>query len=59
MSTPYRDMTPQQRIVHEVENERPREIGHYLLEHLAAHGTHGIDAQALARRVFERMEEED
>lgn len=31
--------------------------GQFLLEYLAEYGTAGIDAQALANRVFERIEE--
>lgn len=36
-----------------------RDGGQFLLEYLATYGTVGIDAQALAQRVFARIEETD
>jgi len=51
-------MTPAQRLVDDIENGRTHAIAGYLLEYLAHYGTEGIDAQALARRVIERYEEE-
>lgn len=46
------------RLRRNVEEGRSGEVDYFLLEYLAAYGTAGIDAQALARRVFERIEEE-
>lgn len=54
----YAAMTPAERIVHDVETGRLDEIGDSLLMHIADYGTEGIDVQALAQRVFERIDEE-
>lgn len=54
----YADMTPEQRIQWTVENGRLDEIGDLLLEFIADYGADGIDAGRLARRVFERIDEE-
>lgn len=51
------ERTPAQRLVEDIEHGRTHAIEGYLLEYLAEYGTEGIDAQALARRVFERIEE--
>lgn len=51
--------TPEQRLVEDIEQERSHSLGHALLEYIATYGTDKIDAQALARRVFERMEGDD
>jgi hypothetical protein len=53
----YRDMSPAERVEWEVKNGRLDEIGDMLLMHLAHYGTDGIDAQALAQRVWERIDE--
>lgn len=50
-------LAPANRLRETIETGRADEVGLFLLEYLAAHGAVGIDAQALARRVFERVEE--
>lgn len=47
------------RLVEEIEHGRTGEIGDFLLQHLADYGPEGLDVQALARRVFERYEEDE
>jgi hypothetical protein len=49
---------PANRLREEVESGRPDEIGQFLLEYLAEYGPVGIDAQDLAQRVFERIEQD-
>jgi hypothetical protein len=51
-------LAPANRLRAAVEVEDENDVGTYLLEYLATYGTVGIDAQALAVRVFERIEEE-
>ena len=53
------ELAPAVRLRNDIELGRADEIGDFLLEYLATYGTAGIDAQALARRVFERIEELD
>lgn len=48
-------LAPANRLRQEIEQGRADEIGHFLLEYLADYGTAGIDAKALATRVFERV----
>lgn len=48
-------LAPANRLRAEIEEGRTGEIGHFLLEYLADYGAVGIDARALARRVFERI----
>jgi hypothetical protein len=50
-------LAPASRLRDAVEVEDENDVGNYLLEYLAKYGTAGIDAQALAKRVFERIEE--
>jgi hypothetical protein len=50
-------LAPANRLRDAVEVEDENDVGTYLLEYLAAYGTAGIDAQALAKRVSERIEE--
>lgn len=51
-------LAPANRLRAEIEDGRTGEIGDFLLMYLAEYGTAGIDAQALAQRVFERIEED-
>lgn len=51
-------LAPANRLRQEIAEGRADEVGNFLLEYLATYGPVGIDAQALARRVFERIEEE-
>lgn len=53
------ELAPAVRLRDTIENGDENDAGHYLLEYLATYGTAGIDAQALAQRVFERIEELD
>lgn len=46
------------RLVGEIETGRIDEIGDFLLEHLAEWGPGDLDVGALARRVFERRNDE-
>ena len=48
-------LAPANRLRETIETGRADEIGHFLLEYLADHGSVGIDPQALAKRVFERI----
>lgn len=50
-------LAPANRLRDEIENGDECDAGNYLLEYLATYGTAGIDAQALAARVFARIEE--
>jgi hypothetical protein len=50
-------LAPANRLRRNIDVEDECDAGNYLLEYLAYYGTAGIDAQALARRVFERIEE--
>ena len=54
----WREVTlaPANRLRDAIEVEDENDVGTYLLEYLATYGAVGIDAQALARRVFERIE---
>lgn len=52
------EQTPANRLRNDIETGPTHSIERYLLEYLAEYGTAGIDAQALAQRVFERLEEE-
>lgn len=51
-------LAPANRLRAAIEVEDENDVGTYLLEYLATYGTAGIDAQALAQRVFERVEED-
>lgn len=51
-------LAPANRLVVELADGRADEVGEFLLQYLAEYGTTGIDAQALAQRVFERIEED-
>lgn len=51
-------LAPANRLRAAVEVEDENDVGTYLLEYLATYGTVGIDAQALAVRVFERIAED-
>jgi hypothetical protein len=46
------------RLIDEIETGRVDEIGHFLLEHLADWGPGNLDVGQLARRVFERIEQD-
>jgi len=46
------------RLIDEIETGRVDEIGDFLLEHLAEYGPGDLDVGALARRVFERINED-
>jgi hypothetical protein len=59
MDKSYADMTPAERIEWTVENGRMDEIGDLLLQYIADYGVDDIDAQGLARRVWDRMNEEE
>jgi hypothetical protein len=48
---------PAMRLSRNIAEGRADEVGHFLLEYLAEYGAAGIDAQALANRVFARIEE--
>lgn len=45
------------RLHDEIEDGRTGEIMDFLIEHLATYGTEGIDTRALARRIYERIED--
>lgn len=49
-------LAPANRLRAAIDVEDENDVGTYLLEYLATYGTAGIDAQTLARRVFERLE---
>lgn len=51
-------LAPANRLRSEIETGRADEVGQSLLEYLTTYGTAGIDVQALAQRVFERIEED-
>jgi hypothetical protein len=48
-------LAPANRLRRDIAEGRADEIGHFLLEYLADYGAVGIDVQALARQVFERV----
>jgi len=48
-------LAPANRLRREIETEPADQISHALLAYLADYGAVGIDVQALARRVFERV----
>lgn len=50
-------LAPANRLRHNIDVEDECDGMQYLTQYLATYGTAGIDAQALARRVFERLEE--
>lgn len=52
-------LAPASRLRETIEDGRADEVGHFLLEYLADHGAVGIDVQALARRVFERVGDDE
>lgn len=52
-------LLPANRLRADIETGRADEVGHFLLEYLADYGAVGIDAQALAKRVFERIGADD
>jgi hypothetical protein len=47
------------RLIDEIEIGRAGEIGDFLLEHLANWGPGNLDVGRLARRVFERIEDDE
>lgn len=52
-------LAPANRLRANIDGGRGNEVGDFLLEYLATYGTVGVDAQALAQRVFARIEETD
>lgn len=49
-------LAPANRLRRDIEIGRTDEIGHFLLDYLAAYGAVGIDPQELAAQVFARIE---
>jgi hypothetical protein len=50
-------LAPANRLRRDIEDGDENDGMQWLVEYLATYGTAGIDAQALAQRVFERIEE--
>lgn len=48
-------LAPANRLCRDIADGRADEAGHFLLEYLADYGAVGIDVQALAKQVFERI----
>lgn len=48
-------LAPANRLAQNIAEGRAGEVGHFLLEYLADFGAVGIDVQALAQQVFERI----